>query len=215
MVSHLDKDPPTDDSKDRWLEDDARLFLQIHNFIDGKVLTLINHCEYVKELMEYLEFVYSGKGNISRIFDVCRAFYRTEKQYQSLTELFMDYKKTYEKLNTLLQFSPYVKVQQAQREKMTVMGFLVALHSEYDSIKEHILANPEISSFQETFNRILHTKTSSCTPPSTQMSSVLVGRNSGELETQQYRNSSPSSNSRGTNSRGVVCYHCHKPGHAI
>ena len=48
MDSHLDKDPPTDDSKERWLEDDARLFLQIHNSIDGKVLTLINHCEYVK-----------------------------------------------------------------------------------------------------------------------------------------------------------------------
>ena len=27
MANHLDKDPPTDDSKDRWLEDDARLFL--------------------------------------------------------------------------------------------------------------------------------------------------------------------------------------------
>ena len=57
MTNHLDKDPPTDDSKDQWLEDDVRLFLQIHNSIDDKVLTLINHCEYVKELMEYLEFV--------------------------------------------------------------------------------------------------------------------------------------------------------------
>ena len=99
-----------DDSKDRWLEDDARLFLQIRNYIDSKVLTLINHCEYVKELMEYLEFVYSGKGNISCIFDVCGAFYRTEKQDRSLTELFMDYKKTYEELNTLLPFISDVKV---------------------------------------------------------------------------------------------------------
>ena len=46
--------------------------LQIRNSIDGKVLTLINHCEFVKELMEYLEFVYSGKVNISCKFDVCR-----------------------------------------------------------------------------------------------------------------------------------------------
>ena len=119
-----------DDSKDRWLEDDAHHFLQIRDSIDGKLLTLINHCEYVKELIEYLEFVYSGKGNISRIFDVCRAFYRTEKQDLSLTELFMDYKKTYE--NTLLPFSPDVKVQQAQQEKMAMMGFLAALPSEYD-----------------------------------------------------------------------------------
>ena len=47
------------------------------------------------------------------------------------------------------------------------------------------------------------------------MSSALVGRNSGELETQQYRNSSPRGNPRGTNSGGVVCYYCHKPGHVI
>ena len=94
MVSYLNEDPPTDDSKDRWLEDDACFFLQIRNSIDCKVLTLINHCEFVKELMDYLEFVYFGKGNISRIFDVCRAFYRSEKQDQLLTKVFMDYKMT-------------------------------------------------------------------------------------------------------------------------
>ena len=43
MASHLSKDPPTDDSKDQWSEDDVCLFLQIRNSIDGKVLTLINH----------------------------------------------------------------------------------------------------------------------------------------------------------------------------
>ena len=53
------------------MEDDACLFLQIRNSIDGKVLTLISHIEYVKELMEYLEFVHSGKRNVSHIFDVC------------------------------------------------------------------------------------------------------------------------------------------------
>ena len=71
MDSYLIEDSSTDDSKDRWLADDAHLFLQICNSIDGKVRTLINHCEFVKELMDYLEFVYFGKGNISRIFDVC------------------------------------------------------------------------------------------------------------------------------------------------
>ena len=51
MASHLDKDPPIDDLKERRLEDDARLFLQIRNSINGKVLTLINLHEFVKELM--------------------------------------------------------------------------------------------------------------------------------------------------------------------
>ena len=130
--------------------------------------------------MEYLEIVYSRKGNISRIFDVYRAFYRTEKQDRSLTKLFMDYKKTYEELNILLPLSPNVKVRQAQREKMAVMGFLAALPSEYVYVKAHILSRPEISSFQEAFNRILRTEISSSTPPSAQMSSALVGRNISE-----------------------------------
>ena len=47
------------------------------------------------------------------------------------------------------------------------------------------------------------------------MSSALVGRNIGESEKQQYRNSGPSGNSRRPSSRGVVCYYYHKPGHVI
>ena len=77
MANHLDKDPPTDDSKERWLEDDARLFLQIRNSINGKVLTLINQCEFVTELTEYLEFVYSDKGNSFLQFFLL-AFYKRQ-----------------------------------------------------------------------------------------------------------------------------------------
>ena len=89
--------------------------------------------------MKYLEFVYSGKENISHIFDVFRGFCRTEKQDRSLIELFMDYKKTYEELNTLLLLSPDVKVQRAQQKQKAVMGFLVVLPSKYESIKAQIL----------------------------------------------------------------------------
>ena len=76
MGDHLTKDLPVYDSKEQWMEEDARLFIQIRNSIDSKVLSLVNHYEFVKELIDYLEFVFSGKGNVSRIFDVCKAFYR-------------------------------------------------------------------------------------------------------------------------------------------
>ena len=79
MGGHLTKDLPINDSKEQWMEEDARLFIQIRNSIESKVLGLVNHCEFVKEIMDYLEFVFSGKGNVSRIFDVCKAFYRSEK----------------------------------------------------------------------------------------------------------------------------------------
>ena len=58
------------------MEEDGHLFLQIRNSIDSEVLGLINHCEFVKELMDYLKFVFFGKVNISLIFDVYKAFYR-------------------------------------------------------------------------------------------------------------------------------------------
>ena len=77
--SHLNKDPPTNDPKEQWMEEDARLYLQILNSIDNEVISLINHYEFVKELMDYLEFLYSGKGNVSQIFEVCKAFHRPEK----------------------------------------------------------------------------------------------------------------------------------------
>ena len=94
------------------------------------------------------------------------------------------------------------------------MGFLAALPSEYDSTKVQILSNLKISSFQETFSRILRTEISSPTPP-TQMSSALVGRNIGESQKQQYKNNGPGDNSRGSSSGGVVCYYCHKSSHVI
>ena len=59
MDVHLTKDLPADYSKEQWREEDARMFIQIRNSIDSKVLGLDNHCEFVKELIDYLEFVFS------------------------------------------------------------------------------------------------------------------------------------------------------------
>ena len=191
------------------------MFIQIYNSIDSKVLGLINYCEFVKELIDYLEFVFSGKGNVSRIFDVCKAFYQSEKHDQSLTKNFIDYKKIYEELNMFMPFSPYVKARQSQREHMAVMGFLAALPFENDLAKAQILSSPEISSLQETFSRILHTEVSSSSVSSptlvfAQTSSALVGQTI-ESERQRNRNNGPCSNARGPGSGGVVCYYCHKP----
>ena len=110
MAAHLTKDSPTDGLKEQWMEENACLYLQIRNSIDNEVIGLINHCVFVKELMDYLEFLYSRKGSVSQIFEVCKAFHRPEKHDRSLTTHFMEFKKTYEELNMLLSFSANVKV---------------------------------------------------------------------------------------------------------
>ena len=125
--------------------------------------------------MNYLAFLYSGKGNISRIYDVCRAFYRADKGDRSLTNYFMDFKRTYEELNMLLPFSIDVTIQQTQREKLTVMSFLAGLPSEFETAKFQILSGSEISSLQDVFSRVLRTENSSTVQPA-QANSVLVSR---------------------------------------
>ena len=93
---------------------------------------------------------------------------------------------------------------------MLVMGFITALPSKYDSAKAQILSNPEISSLQETFSRILRTEVSSSSVSSptlvaAQTSSALVGQTI-KSERQRNRNSGPCGNIRGLGSGGVVCY---------
>ena len=161
--------------------------------------------------MDYLEFMYSGKGNVSRIFEVCEAFHRLEKQDKSLTAHFIEFKKTYEELNMLFPFSADIKVQQTQRDQIAITSFLASLPSEFDTVKSQILSSLEISSRQEIFSRLLRSKIS----PSIQMSNALVSKNSNyEPVKQQTKSSGSTLKPLGQSSKGVVCYYCHKPGHA-
>ena len=75
-----------------------------------------------------------------------------------------------------------------------MMGFLAALPSEYDSVRAQILSSPEVSSFQETFSRILCIEISLFALPFA---------------------SGPRGNTRGPNFGGVVYYYCRKLGHVI
>ncbi|RVW76474.1 Retrovirus-related Pol polyprotein from transposon TNT 1-94 [Vitis vinifera] len=169
---HLTEEPPNDHTRKLWMQDDARLFLQMKNSINSDIVGLLSHCEFVKELMDYLDFLYSGKGNVSRMYDVWNAFHCPEKGAKSLTAYFMDFKKVYEELNALMPFSPDVRVQQAQREQMAVMSFLSGLPSEFETAKSQILSGSDIGSLQEVFSRVLRTENVS----SSQHTNVLIAK---------------------------------------
>lgn len=59
-----------DDTNKNSLWDKSWLIQQIKNSIKRVIIGLVNHCEFVKELLEYLEFLYSRKENINWVFDV-------------------------------------------------------------------------------------------------------------------------------------------------
>ena len=80
--AHLTQDPPSgDDEKSlEWSRADDRLFFHIRNSIEPRILTFVSHCNTVKDIMAYLEFLFSGKGNFTRIHEVCKGFYRSQQQ---------------------------------------------------------------------------------------------------------------------------------------
>ena len=209
---HLSEDPPQDNTKQAWLRDDSKLFLQIRNSISHEVMAYTNHCEFVKELMEYLEFIYSGKGNISHTYDVCKAFYRPEKSDKSLMTYFMEFKKAYEDLNILLPFTTDIKLQMKQREEMAVMSWLSGLPSEYDGVKSQILAGNEINSLQEVYARLLRSEGAHSQPANSTSALVSHGDRHGGSKGGGVSNSGGTSN-RNKDSGGIVCYYCHEPGH--
>lgn len=80
------------------------------------------------------------------MYEVCKAFYRAEKQDQSFTNYFMAVKMTYEELNMLLPFSLHVKIQQHQQEQMDIMSFPSSLSSDFKTAESQVLSDSEISS---------------------------------------------------------------------
>ncbi|KAG8646648.1 hypothetical protein MANES_09G019650v8 [Manihot esculenta] len=158
---HLTKNPPTDET------------CRIRNFIHSEVINLINYCEFVKELIDYLEFLHSDKRNIFRIYNVCMVFYRVEKNDRTLTFYFMDFKRVYEELNVLMPFSTDVKTQQVQREQIVVISFLAGLSPKFETAKSQILYDFEILSLHDVFTKVLRTEF----PITSHPTSALVSRN--------------------------------------
>ena len=140
---------------------ECHIFRRIRNSIDSEVISLINHWKCVKEYMDYMDFLQSGKGNISRMCEVNKAFYRPKKHDRSFTTSFMEFKKTYEWLN-MSSFNTNIKVQKAHREAMVVMSFMAGIPSEFDTTKSQFLSCSGISIQHHTFSRILHIESSIC-----------------------------------------------------
>ncbi|GJZ34004.1 hypothetical protein Tco_0579440 [Tanacetum coccineum] len=211
-ASHLKDNPATDETNDQWLQNDDRLFLMIRNSIKPYVIRLLDHCEYVKELIDYLDFLYSGQKNISRIYSVCKAFHREEQQDLSLTAYFMEFKKMYEELNFLLPISADVKVMQKHREQIAVMSFLTGLRLEFDSLRCEFLNEYEIPSLKDTFSQVIRNETLE-SPHSLASNSGPVSRG-GFQDGSRNGNSDLVADSQGFNSDVVECYYCHELGNS-
>lgn len=88
---------------------------------------MVNHANKVKDLMEHLDFLYFGKGNLYHIYDVCHDYYIIKQNGLSLQVFFSKYMSFQEEFNCLLPVNPNFKTQYNQQEHMIVMSFLTNL----------------------------------------------------------------------------------------
>ncbi|GAV83558.1 UBN2_3 domain-containing protein [Cephalotus follicularis] len=145
---HLITTPPKSEPKAKtWLRDYARIFRQLLNSMDNKIVDLVTHIDTVKDLWSYLSMLYSGHNNLSHIYDLSQQFYRVARQKHSLTQYFADFKRMYEELNSPLPITADIKQMQGQREQLAVMSFLRGLGPEYESV--------EVASLFDTFSHVL------------------------------------------------------------
>ncbi|KAH6822275.1 hypothetical protein C2S53_010673 [Perilla frutescens var. hirtella] len=104
---------------------------------DSGVIGMVFHCRTVKALLAYLEFLYSGKENISCMYTVCQTFYRPDMGDQSLIDYFMEFTKTYEKLNTLLLIVKTLRFSKPSTEppapSLNTQSAFLGFHPQYDS----------------------------------------------------------------------------------
>ena len=95
------------------------------------------------------------------------------------------------------------------------MSFLAGLSPEFDSAKTQVLSGSDISSLHDVFSRVLRTETASSTP----LTSALVSRRHGNAPGRSFPSSGqqggypPVSDNRTSDSKGIFCNYCKKPGH--
>jgi len=120
----------------------------------------------------------------------------------------MRLKKITAELGLLLPFSPDVKVQQAQREKMAVMIILNGLLPEFGMAKTQIHSDSKIPSLDDAFIRVLRIESSPTSVSIPQPCSAFFSKNNNHRAPQ--RNST---DHRKPDSVEIVCNYCRKSGH--
>ncbi|KAF7848452.1 hypothetical protein BT93_L1935 [Corymbia citriodora subsp. variegata] len=204
------------------------------NSMESTIVDLVTHIDTVKELWEYLDVLYSGQNNMTRVYELSQEFYRFQRKGRPITQYFAEFKKMYEELNALLPISTNVQQMRLQREQLAVMGFLGGLGSEYEAVRSQILGGETIASLPDTFARVLRvSREPSQDTTSMAHNSALVSQSRTSGSGRSDGGNRGGYSGRGGRGRGQgfqhhygqlhvptdnfeatrTCHHCGKPGH--
>ena len=145
--------PSTDQSYEKWIQDDAQLISLLWNSMENNIANLCSHIETCKELWNHLHLLFGS--NLTRMYDVSREFFQLQQGSQNMTEYFASILHLSEELNTPQPLTTDIHEMQRQREQMVVLKFLSGMKPEYDSVRAQILARQSLPSLAETYARVM------------------------------------------------------------
>ncbi|WRX20564.1 Reverse transcriptase [Theobroma cacao] len=147
--------PEKEDAAKVWMIDDGRLFSQIFNCIDRKMVLSMQHTTTIKELQELLHGCFSGTKNMKILYSSSQKVSRPSQNGRTIIDYYYDYKRANEDFYTALLLSTDVAKKKEQCGKLFVFSWLSSLNSEYDVIHSQLLANKDVSSLFDVVTTVL------------------------------------------------------------
>ncbi|KAG2729929.1 hypothetical protein I3760_01G271600 [Carya illinoinensis] len=98
--------------------------------------------------------MYSGAGNITCIYELCKQFFGLKQGTLGLEEYYFQVMSICEELKMYRPITSDVSSMLKQREDFNIVRFLVGLKPEFESVRSQILASTQLPSFLDVFSRL-------------------------------------------------------------
>ncbi|XP_059647309.1 uncharacterized protein LOC132293728 [Cornus florida] len=124
------------------------------NSIEPQISSTLLYLDTAKEIWDRLQQLYSGTGNITRVYELCKQYFNLEQGNYSIEEYYSKVVGVWEELNLYQPITVDVRSMQQQRGDFNVVRFLTGLSSAYESLRAQIMGSPTLPSFAEVFSRL-------------------------------------------------------------
>jgi hypothetical protein len=107
-----------------------------------------------KAIWDHLEHMYSGTGNITRIYEVCKQYFGLEQGTLTIDEYYNQVIAICKERDMYQPLSTDLKKMEKQHQDVDVVRFLLGLKPEYESVSAHILGGSDLQLLSEVFSRL-------------------------------------------------------------
>jgi hypothetical protein len=141
-------------SASRWDQEDNQIIYVMPNSVEPHIGSSCIYLPIAKDIWDHLSHMYSGAGNITRIYEVCKQYFGLEQGAQTVDEYYNKVVAICKERNMYQPLSIDLKKMEKQRQDADVVRFLLGLKPEYESIHAQILGGSDLPSLPKVFSRI-------------------------------------------------------------